>query len=174
MFDTMTMTKILGAFCGTLLIFLLGKWAAETIYHTGGGGHGDHGAQQAYVIEVETTEDDSTAVEDEPSMEDMMASADIAKGKKVFGKCKACHKVEDGANSTGPHLYGVVGRAVEGVGDFGYSGALSGTSETWTEEALFGFLAAPKKYAPGTSMAFSGLKKPQDRVNVIAYLDSLQ
>ncbi len=171
MFDTMTMTKILGASCGALLIYLLGSWAAETLYHTGGG-HGDH-AQQGYVIEVEEAAEETAEASDEPTMDEMMASADLAKGKKVFGKCKACHKVEDGANSTGPYLFGVVGRPVEAVEGFKYSGALAGTSETWSADALFGFLASPKKYAPGTSMAFSGLKKPQDRANVIAYLDSL-
>ncbi len=173
MFDTMTMTKILGAFCGALLVFLLGSWAAETLYHTGGGGHGDH-AKQAYVIEVEGADDHGGEAEEEaPSMEEMMANADIAKGKKVFGKCKACHKLEDGANSTGPTLYNIIGRPVQAVGDFSYSGALEGTTEAWTEDALFGFLASPKAFAPGTSMAFAGLKKPKDRANVIAYLSSL-
>ena len=52
MFDTMTMTKAVGGFCGTFLVFLLGGWAAEEIYHSGGGGHGDH-HEQAYVIPVE-------------------------------------------------------------------------------------------------------------------------
>ena len=53
MFDTMTLTKIVGGFCGALLVYLLGVWAADALYHTGGGGHGDHGSEQAYVIPVE-------------------------------------------------------------------------------------------------------------------------
>ncbi len=41
MFDTMTMTKIVGGVCGALLIFLFGNWAADRIYGFGEGGHGE-------------------------------------------------------------------------------------------------------------------------------------
>lgn len=173
MFDTMTMTKVAAALCGSLLIFLLGSWAAESIYHTGPSGHGDGHAQQAYVIEVES--DDSPAEEAEagPTLEELLASADVDKGAKVFGKCKACHKLEDGANATGPHLYGVVDRATGSVDGYNYSGALVAVTDTWTPEALDGFFTNPKGYAPGTKMAFSGLKKATDRANLIAYLQTI-
>lgn len=168
--DTMTSTKILGAFCGAFLILLLGKWAAEVLYSTGGG-HGDH-AQQAYVID---TGDDGAAEEEAegPTLEELIAAADLGKGEKTFGKCRACHKVEDGVNGTGPHLYGVVGRATGAVDGFGYSGAMAAVTPEWSAEALDGFLTNPKKYAPGTKMSFAGLKKPADRANLIAWLDSL-
>lgn len=174
MFDTMTMTKALGALCGALLIFLLGSWAGETLYHTGGGGHGDH-AEQAYVIEVEGADDHGgdAAVEEGPSFEEMLAEADVAKGAKAFSKCKACHKLDDGANGTGPHLYGVVNRAVGSVGDFKYSGNLVAVADVWTPENLNGFLTNPKKFAPGTKMSFAGFKKATDRANIIAYLESI-
>ena len=171
MFDTMTLTKIVGAFCGALLIYLMAHWAAEITY-SAGGGHGE-GNHQAYVIDTGEGEDTGEVEEEGPSLEEMMAAADLGKGKKVFGKCKACHKIEDGANSTGPHLFGVVGRSVGAVDGFNYSGALNDAAEVWSPETLNGFLASPKKYAPGTSMAFSGLGKPKDRANLIAYLDSL-
>lgn len=172
MFDTMTITKTLGAFCGALLIFLLGKWGAEVLYHTGGG-HGDH-AEQAYVIEVEGADDGAEEVaEAEPTIEELLAAADLGKGAKVFGKCKACHKLESGANATGPYLYGVVGRNVGTADGFGYSGSLVAVADVWTPENLDAFLANPKGYAPGTSMSFAGLKKASDRANLIAYLDSL-
>ena len=170
MFDTMTLTKLLGGFCGALLVFLLGNWAAELIFH--GGGHGK-GHGQAYVIDTGADEDAGADKDEGPSLFEMMAAADVGKGEKVFGKCKACHKVEDGANSTGPHLYALVGREVGAVAGFNYSGALNEAADVWTPETLNGFLASPKKYAPGTSMAFSGLSKPKDRANVIAYLDQL-
>ncbi len=170
MFDTMTLTKIVGSVCGALLVFLLGKWAAESLYSTGGG-HGD-GHSQAYVIE--TGADESTGESDSgPSMFELMAAADVGKGEKVFGKCKACHKLEDGANSTGPYLYGVVGRPVDSAEGYSYSGALEKAAEVWTPETLSAFLENPKGYAPGTTMGFSGLKKPEDRANLIAYLDQL-
>ncbi|PSL22262.1 c-type cytochrome [Shimia abyssi] len=175
MFDTMTLTKVTGAFCGALLVYLLGAWAAEEIYHTGPKGHGDGDghAQQAYVIEVEGGDDHGGAEEDGPSLEELLASADAAKGERVFNKCKACHKLEDGANGTGPHLYDVVDRAVGSVAGFGYSGSLVAVADTWSPENLDGFLANPKSYAPGTKMAFSGLKKDTDRANLIAYLETI-
>ena len=170
MFDTMTLTKIVGAFCGALLVFLLGNWAAESLYRVGGGeGHGEE--EQAYVIETGEAEED-TAAEEGPDFATLLAEADPAKGEKVFGKCKACHKV-DGTNATGPHLDGVVGRAIDSVDGFNYSGALQQVGEVWTPEALDLFLTSPKQSAPGTRMSFSGLSKPADRANLIAYLQSL-
>jgi len=170
--NTMELTKIVGALCGALLIFMLVTWAAEELYHTGGGhGHGDE-HMAGYVIEVEE-ESASAEVEEGPSLEEMMAAANIEKGAKVFNKCKACHKLEEGANGTGPSLYGVVDRAIGGMDGFGYSGALAGLGGNWDYAALDGFLAKPSKYAPGTSMGFAGLKKPMDRANLIMYLESL-
>lgn len=166
--DTMTSTKILGGFCGAFLIFLLGKWAAEEIYHTGGG-HGSE--EQAYVIDTGEAEGGET--EAAVPFEELLAAADPAKGERVWGKCRACHKVEDGVNGTGPHLYGVVGRDVGSVPGFGYSGALVAVADVWTPENLQAFLENPKGYAPGTKMSFSGLKDAEDRANLIAWLDSL-
>lgn len=167
--DTMTSTKILGGFCGAFLIFLLGKWAAEVIYDTSGG----HGAtEQAYVIDT-GEEDSGGEVEEGPDFAELLASADPAKGEKVYGKCRACHKVEPDANGTGPTLYGVVGREVDAVDGFSYSGALEAVVDVWTPEHLDGFLENPKGYAPGTKMSFAGLKKAEDRANLIAWLDTL-
>ncbi len=174
MFDTMTMTKTLGALCGALLILLLSAWAAGALYHVGGSGHGDH-AQQAYVIEVEGADDhgEAEAEEEGPSFQELLAAADVAKGAKAFSKCKACHKLEDGSNATGPHLFGVVGRAVGSVDGFGYSGKLVAVADNWSPENLDEFLANPKAFAPGTKMSFKGFKKPADRANMIAYLQSI-
>ena len=72
---------------------------------------------------------------------DVFAAADAAAGEKTFGKCKACHKV-DGANSTGPHLNGVVNRARGSVEGFGYSDGMKSVTDPWTPEALNAFLAA--------------------------------
>ena len=166
MFDTMTVTKAAAGFLGAFLVLLLAKWAAEGIYHMGG-----HGGEASYVIETE----DAGATEEvaEVSFEEMMASADAGKGAKVFKKCQACHKIEEGVNATGPSLYGVVGRQVASVAGFGYSGGMQAHGGDWTPEALNEFLTKPSAVVPGTAMSFAGLKKEQDRVNVIAYLESL-
>ena len=172
MLDTMTLTKMVGGFCGSLLVFLMGSWIAEALYH-GGHGHGeDH--VSGYAIEVEVADVEETEAED-IDFDELLAAADLGKGAKVFGKCKACHKLEDGANGTGPHLYNIVDRAVgaaSGSG-YGYSGALVQVADVWTTDELNGFLENPKTYAPGTKMGFAGLKKPEDRANVIAYLQSV-
>jgi len=171
MLDTMTLTKAGGAACGALLIFLLGNWAGDLLYSTGGG-HGDEHAA-GYVIQVEGGES-GAAAEAGPDFATLMASADVEKGAKVFGKCKACHKLEAGAQGTGPTLFGVVGRGVEAEAGFGYSGALAAVATVWDADSLNGFLENPKKFAPGTKMGFAGLAKAEDRANLIAYLDTIR
>ncbi|WP_121630895.1 c-type cytochrome [Tropicibacter alexandrii] len=166
MFDTMTLTKVVGGVCGALLIFMLGKWAAESMYHVGGGHGDDHAA--AYVID--TGEGDGPAeAEEEVDFATLLASADAGAGEKVFGKCRACHAV-DGTDKTGPHLNGVVDRAIGAVDGFGYSGNLQQVGDVWSPENLNAFLENPKGTAPGTTMSFAGLRKPEDRANLIAYL----
>lgn len=165
--NTMTITKVTAAVCGAFLVLLLGKWVAESLYHVEG--HGE----AAYVIEVESDDDAAEEEVVEVSFDEMMASADVAKGAKVFKKCAACHKIEDGVKATGPSLYGIVGRPVASVAGFGYSDPMSGKGGEWTAEALDVFLTKPSADIPGTKMSFSGLSKDGDRVNLIAYLDSL-
>ncbi len=97
-------------------------------------------------------------------------TGDAAKGEKIFAQCKACHVAEPGVNRVGPSLHGVVGRTAGSIAGFNYSKANKGSGVTWTEEVLFTYLEAPQKFMPGTRMAFAGLKKPQDRADVIAYL----
>ena len=172
MFDTMTITKAGGALCGALLIFLLGNWGAEMLYATEAGGHGEEEAAQAYVIDTGASEDTSAAADEGPDFATLFASASAEDGAKVFGKCKACHKI-DGTNATGPHLDGVVNRKVDSVDGYSYSGALEEHFDVWTPEHLFAFLENPKSEAPGTKMSFAGLKKGQDRANLIKYLESL-
>lgn len=168
MFDTMTLTKVMGAFCGALLIFLLTSWASEGLFHMGG--HGEE--EPVYPIFAGDGEGGAEAEEpvEQIPVGELLAAGDPGAGERVFGKCKACHKLEEGQNAVGPSLHAVVGREVGTISGFNYSGALDGTAEAWTPENLFAFLENPKAYAPGTSMSFAGLKSPEDRADVIAYL----
>jgi len=103
------------------------------------------------------------------------SAADVAKGAKVFKKCKACHVVDSAKNKVGPSLQGVVGRTPGSVGGFKYSSAMSGFGASgivWDAATLDAFLAKPKALVKGTKMSFPGLKKPSDRADVIAYLQS--
>ena len=104
------------------------------------------------------------------------AEGDPAKGEKVFHKCKACHFADKKKNKVGPYLLGVVGRKVASVEGFHYSEGMKKRAPeigTWTEENLDKYLTNPKKFVPHNKMAFAGLKKAEDRANVIAYLKSL-
>lgn len=167
MLDTMTFTKTLGALCGALLIFLLAKWGAEELYSMGGYGE----VQQAYVIDTGEEEVADEGVGEVP-FEEFLASADLGRGARAFNKCAACHKLEDGVNGTGPHLYGIVDRPKNAVDGFGYSGALDADG-IWTADALSAFIENPRGYAPGTSMAFAGIRNVQERADLIVYLDSV-
>ncbi|WP_299613092.1 c-type cytochrome [uncultured Tateyamaria sp.] len=165
MFDTMTFTKIAASLCGALLVLLLGKWAADELYHVNG--HGD----QAYVIDTGVDESAEEVVE--VAFADVFAAADAGAGARVFRQCSACHKLEEGEHAVGPSLYGVVGREVDGTDYGSYSGALEEVADVWTPEHLNGFLENPRGYAPGTSMGYNGLRDVEDRANLIAYLQSV-
>lgn len=176
MFDTMTMTKIVGAVCGALLIFLFGAWAAEAIYGLGEKGHEEeHLAYSVPGAEEGAAEGAAEeAGEAEPAFAEVFAAADAAAGEKVYGKCKSCHSIE-GKDGTGPHLNGVVGRNHGAVAGYKYSDAmLAKAAEPWTEEAIYTFLKNPKEVVPGTKMGFAGIAKPADRANLVAYLATLK
>lgn len=95
---------------------------------------------------------------------------DIKAGKKVFRKCKACHQLKEGRNGVGPSLHGILGADAGQVDGYKYSTALTGSDIVWTSEALTAFLTDPRGFAPGTKMQFPGLKKDEDIINLLAYL----
>lgn len=174
MFDTMTMTKAVGAVCGSLLVLMLVNWASDGLYTVGATGHGGEHAEgeltQAYTIDTGEAAAPAEGAGETVDVAALLAAGDAAAGEAVFKKCGSCHKL-DGANAVGPHLNGVVGRNHGSVPDFAYSEAMAAKSaEPWTPEAIFAFLENPKTAIPGTKMAFAGLPKPEDRANVIAFL----
>jgi len=102
------------------------------------------------------------------------AEGDPAKGENVFKKCKICHQIGEGAkNQVGPQLNGVIGRKAGTIEGFSYSPAMKEAGEkglTWTDEDLHKYIENPKDFVPKNKMAFVGLKKPDERDDVIAYL----
>src|SRR5581483_6576511 len=100
--------------------------------------------------------------------------AEVERGKKLFDQCAACHSVDPKVNDMpGPNLHGVVGRKAGKQPGFAYSDALSAKNFRWTAEKLDQFLKDPSEFAPGTAMAFSGLKNDADRQAVINYLKTV-
>ncbi|ATE65905.1 c-type cytochrome [Rhizorhabdus dicambivorans] len=129
--------------------------------------------KMGYVVEGVEEEGEAGAAEAEKPIAFYLASADPAKGADVFKKCAACHNAEKGgANALGPNLWGVLGEGVgQGAHGFAFSDALKSKGGTWDWQNLSDWLKNPKAFAPGTKMTFAGLSKPEDRANIIAYLN---
>lgn len=171
--NTMEITKVVAGLCSALLVFTLINFFSEFIYASDTG----HGDEVHNVYEIATGE-----THEEPGDGDggetidvaaLMAAADPAAGEGEFKPCQACHKLEADAHGVGPSLYGVVGRDIGSAGGFAYSDELTTLPGDWDAEALVAFLGNPKEYAPGTKMVFRGIRSPEDRADLIAYLDSL-
>ncbi|MBB6427411.1 cytochrome c family protein [Sphingopyxis sp. JAI128] len=103
----------------------------------------------------------------------LLAAADPAKGEAVFAKCAACHTINSGgANGIGPNLFGALGKTHGHVPGFAYSDALKSVPGNWDFEGMNAWLTSPRKYAPGTKMSFAGLSSPEDRANLIVYMNT--
>jgi len=171
--DSFQLNKYLMAILGTIFIVMSLNFLSGAIYFP-------HASEEkGFTIAVEDSGGDTGGAAAEASgptiepIEGLLASANTADGEKVFKKCAACHTAEQGgANKVGPHLWGVVGRPIASISDFKYSTAMTeyGQGKTWTFEELNEFIYKPKDHIPGTAMGFAGLKKTEDRANLIGWL----
>lgn len=134
--------------------------------------HSERPEHMGYPIEGVVQEGEGGAEAEKP-IAFYLASADPAAGEQVFKKCTACHNADQGgANALGPNLWDVLGEPVGKGKGFPFSSALSGVGGTWNWDNMSEWLKSPKKFAPGTKMTFAGLSNPQDRANVIAFLNT--
>ena len=134
--------------------------------------HSERPEKMGYPI-AGVVEEGAGAAEAEKPIEFYLASADPAKGQQVFNKCMACHNADKGgANQLGPNLWDVIGEPIGQGKGFAFSSALSGKGGSWNWDNLAQWLTSPKAFAPGTKMTFAGLGNPQDRANVIAFLNA--
>jgi cytochrome c len=135
-------------------------------------GSAAQGEEQVAAPESEPT--GSAAPPEGDGLGQLLAHADLEAGAKNARICAACHSFEEGgAAKIGPPLWDVVGRDIASLDDFTYSDALAGRDGAWNYQALDQYLSAPREWAPGTKMAFVGVKKPEDRADLILYLRSL-
>lgn len=167
MFDTMTITKAGGAICAALLVFLLGGWAAESLYNVDTHGEDHVSAYRPVVAEAGA---EPAEAEPEVPFEEVYASADAAAGERLWRQCSACHALNAGQNGVGPYLSGIVDRPKHAAEGFNYSDALLAQEGSWTPENISAFIANPRAYAPGTAMSYGGMADIEDRANLIAYL----
>lgn len=151
-------------------IVALGLNTVSSHYFSADKPHRPH--HMGYVIEGVVEEGGKP--EAEAPIEARLASSDVAKGEAIFKKCIACHTIAQGApNGIGPNLHGVVGEGVgTGAGGFAFSDALKKVGGTWDWGKLDHWLKSPSAMAQGTKMTFAGLPNPQDRADVIAYLNT--
>jgi cytochrome c len=128
--------------------------------------------KMGYPIAGVAQEGEGGAAAEQP-IETYLAKADPAKGQQIFNKCMACHNADKGGpNMTGPNLWDVLGEPIGQGKGFAFSDALSKKGGTWNWDNLGQWLSSPKAFAPGTKMTFAGLGDPQDRANVIAFLNT--
>lgn len=135
--------------------------------------HSERPEKMGYIVEGVEEEGDAGGAAAEKPIAFYLASADSAKGADVFKKCAACHNAtKGGPNALGPNLWGVMGEPIgAGHGGFPFSDALKSKGGNWDWQSMSDWLHSPKAFAPGTKMTFAGLSKPEDRANIIAYLN---
>lgn len=130
--------------------------------------------KMGFVVEgVEEEGGAAAGAEAEQPIAFYLQTASAARGEAQFKKCAACHTITPGgANGIGPNLYGIFGKPHGHLPSFQYSDALKKVPGTWDWNSLSKWLHSPKAYAPGTKMSFAGISKPQDRADVLLYLNS--
>lgn len=172
--DSFELNKIAAAVLFSLLLVLGVKNAAEILYET-------HEANpKSFVVEgvaEEGATQTAAAAAPQVSLPELLAKANIAEGEKQSKKCQTCHNLQEGAGAKiGPDLYHVVGRKVATFPGFAYSAGMkahAAKDPVWTFDQLFHFLENPRGWVDGTAMGFAGIKKPEQRADLIAYLNTL-
>jgi cytochrome c len=171
--DSFEFNKIAGAVLGTLLLVLGLKNLSGVVFHN------EAPEKPGFMIAAAEADTGGAKPADAAPavpIATLLASADVAKGQATAKACAACHDfTKGGPNKVGPNLWDIVERPVGSEAGFAYSDALKTTmhDKTWTYDALNTWLLSPSADVKGTKMSFAGVKKDQDRANVIAYLATL-
>jgi cytochrome c len=171
--------KIAGAILLAGVIAMVSGLIAEALY-TGTIAEEKPEVKRGYTVagaENAGSEAAAPAAEAKPvDIAPFMAKADVKAGEAQAKKCASCHTFDKGGkNGGGPNQWGLVGSHFDHKDDYTYSSALQAQKQrTWTPQELSDFIAAPNKDIPGSKLAVAGIKDPQDRANLIAYLNTLK
>lgn len=172
--DSFELNKIMGAVLGTLLFVMGAGFLAEAIYHP------IEGRGAGYALpepEASNTAEGPATTEPAVSLGTLLASASAEAGQAAVRKCQSCHNFGAGEpNKTGPGLYDVVERLIGSHEGFSYSAGMEehkAAGDLWTYANLDHFLESPKGFTPGTKMNFGGVKTPEERADILAYLQTL-
>lgn len=169
--NSFELNKVLGAVLGTCLVLLALNIGAHSLFAT------EKPEKPGYKIVVAKADggEAEQAKKKETPLPVLLAKADAKKGERIAKQCAACHTFAKGApNKVGPNLYNIVeDERGKDRGGFNFSSAMKSKGGEWTYEELFKFLDDPRGYIPGTAMTFAGIKNPEQRADVIAYLRTL-
>ncbi|MBS0334939.1 MAG: cytochrome c family protein [Proteobacteria bacterium] len=161
----LTFNKYAGAILGTCFVIALVVQGSSMVFNE------EKVAKPGFKVDVVEDTGGAAAADVPPDWGTVLPKADVSAGQAVFAKCQSCHSLT--ANGTGPNLTGVVGRHPASEPGFSYSDgmkAFGAKQPVWDYDHLYMFLKGPQAYVNGTKMTFVGLKQPQDRINLIAYL----
>lgn len=157
----------LTAFAAAFLVVAFAILASDLLYQP------KKTVKRGFEIEVAVDGKSVEKKEEKPvDLATLMKAADFDRGAKISKKCASCHTFGKGeAAKVGPNLFGVVSRKKASMAGFSYSEAMKAKGGAWDVESLNQFIAKPKDFIPGTKMGFAGLKKPQDRADMILFLE---
>jgi cytochrome c len=170
--DSFEWNKIIGAALGTILFVMAVHISSQAVIYA------PPPSKPGYIVpgveakkEASAPAPEAQVAEPVPDWATAIPAADVMAGAMIAERCAACHDwTKGGPNKIGPNLYGVVARPRASHPGFEYSPAMKMKGGTWTYEDLFQFLRQPASFVPGTKMTFGGLPKPQDRIDVMAFL----
>jgi cytochrome c len=171
--DSFELNKLIGGLLGTVFVVFSVGLVSDALFAS------PSPEKPGFIIEATEAPAEGAAGPAEPQpIAELLPTASVEKGQAIFKKCQACHSGEKGGpNKVGPDLWDIVDRPVAEHEGFSYSAGMKdfskGGTEKWTYDHLYHFLISPKNYVKGTAMGFAGLKKDEDRADVIAFLRTL-
>jgi len=160
------------------IIAMFAGITAEGLYAAGEDDHGKEEKRGYTIAGAENAGAAGGAVKEEKPVEiaEFLAKADVKAGEQIVKKCTSCHSFDKGGkDGVGPNQWGLVGSHFAHKDGYAYSAALTAMKDKkWTAQNLSEFLDNPRKFIPNNKMSFAGIKDPQERANLIAYLSTLK